>query len=304
MKGRYPPLNTLLVFLVASRTKSFTRAAETLFVTRSAVSRQIKSLEEFLGKSLFNRDKTHLTLTEEGSQYANALSLIFADLKVSTDQVMGLSNQSEMILNLSATINATWLMARLPGFEKKHPETTVNFITNSCDTGKEPVDFSSEQLDAAIRLGRGQWENCHIDKLFDVFVPPCAAPSLIEHHSFQETPLLDEYNWLHYSHLPDLWAQWATSAGMPGLKTKKKNIVLDNVAVATQAAVDGLGILPLYRTLSKHLLADNRVMPAHDHLMKKTESYYFLCPLNYENKLPVKTFRDWIVFEAEQFVQP
>ncbi len=304
MKGRYPPLNALLVFLVASRTQSFTRAAETLFVTRSAVSRQIKTLEEFLGKALFERDKTHLKLTEEGLQYSNALSLIFSDLKISTDQVMGLNNQNALTLNLSATVNATWLMRRLPEFEKKHPETTVDFITNSCDTGKEPVDFSNEKMDAAIRLGRGQWGNCHIDKLFDIFVQPCAAPSLIEDQSFHEPRPLDEYNWLHYSHLPDLWEQWATSAGMPELKTKKKNIVLDNVAVATQAAIDGLGVLPLYRTLSNHLLADRRVMPAHNHLMKKAESYYFLCPPNYEKKPAIKTFRDWIVLEAEQFVQP
>ncbi len=305
MKGRYPPLNSLLVFLVASRTQSFTRAAETLFVTRSAVSRQIKTLEEYLGKSLFQRDNTDLELTDDGQQYANALSLIFADLKIVTDRVMGESGEERRLnLNLSATFNATWLMKRFPKFEEQYPEITTAFMTNSCDTGKEPVDFGSDKMDVAIRLGTGQWENCHSDKLLDVFVQPCASLNLIGDHDFRNIHQLEEYNWLHYSHLPHLWEQWATSAGSPNLKTKKKNIIIDNVSVATQAAIDGLGVLPIYRSLSEHLLTDRRVVPAHDHVMKKPESYYLLCPVNYENKVAVKIFRDWVVAEAGKFVQP
>ncbi len=303
MKGRYPPLNALLVFLVASRTQSFTKAAETLFVTRSAVSRQIKTLEDYLGKPLFERHKASLEMTEEGLQYANSLSLIFADLKVATDTISGRRQRGEMklTLNLSATFSACWLMNRLVRFEDENPDIAVSFITNSVDIVKEPVVFDDGKIDAAFRLGTGQWDNCHFDKVLDNYVQPVCAPKLIGHRACSNIRNLENYTWLHYKHVPNLWDQWLESAGAPGLKSLKKDVIMDNVAVATQAAVDGVGILPVYRSLADQLIDDGKIIPAHDHMMKKNESYYFVCPKNYEKQPAIRVFREWIVEEAERF---
>lgn len=303
MKGRYPPLNSLLVFLAASRVESFTRAAETLCVTRSAVSRQIRTLEDYLGRPLFERDNISLELTPEGMEYANALSLIFSDLNIATSIVMGNSDTAELKISLSATFNVEWLMNRFPEFEERNKEINMTFITHNFDTGRESFDFSDNQAGVAIRLGTGQWENCHADKLLDVYVQLCAAPNLIAGDCFEDIHQLEEYNWLHYSHLPNLWEQWAESAGVPGLKTKRKNIVLDNVTVAQRAAIDGLGILPCYQCLFDNIIDNGSVVPIHDHVMKKSESYYLLSPSNYENQWAVKIFRDWLVAESEQYTQ-
>ncbi len=304
MKGRYPPLNALLVFLTASRVQSFTRAAEALCVTRSAVSRQIKSLEDYVGRPLFLRDNTNLELTPEGMRYANALSLIFSDLKIATGELMGDTDAAELKISLSATFNAAWLMQRFPKFEEQNKEIIPTFMTHGLDTGSEPVDFNSSQMGVAIRLGTGRWENCHVDKLLDIYVNMCASPNLVGDATFEDIRQIEDYNWLHYSHMPNLWEQWANSAGVPGLKTKKKNIVFDNVAVATQAVIDGLGILPCYQCFSEHLLADRRIKVVYDYAMKKPESYYLLCPLNYENQWAVKKFRDWAVDESSGLALP
>lgn len=301
MKGRYPPLNSLLVFLAASRVKSFTRAAETLCVTRSAVSRQIRTLEDYLGRPLFHRDNISLELTPEGMEYANALSLIFSDLNIATSVVMGNSDTAELKVSLSTTFNVEWLMYRFPKFEEENKEINTTFITHNYDTGNESFDFSGNQSGVSIRLGTGQWENCHVDKLLDVNVKLCAAPNLIGDDNFEDIHQLEEYNWLHYGHLPNLWEQWAKSAGVPELKTKQKNIILDNVTVAQRAAIDGLGILPCYECLSDHIIANGTVVPTHDHVMKKPESYYLICPSNYENQWDVKIFRDWLVAEADRY---
>ncbi|MFL0797328.1 MAG: LysR family transcriptional regulator [Cellvibrionaceae bacterium] len=298
MKSHYPPLNALLVFLTASRVQSFTRAADALCVTRSAVSRQIKALEDYVGKPLFVRDNTNLELTPEGLRFANALSLIFSNLKIATGELMGDSDAAELRVSLSATFNAAWLMQRFPRFEEQNKEIIPCFITHGYDTGTETTDFNSSQVGVAIRLGTGQWENCHVDKLLDIYVNMCASPSLLGNAPFEDIYQLEDYNWLHYSHLPNLWEQWACSAGVPDLKTKKKNIVFDNVAVATQAVIDGLGILPCYQCFSEHLLADHRIANAYEHSMKKAESYYLLSPLNYENQWAIKKFRDWAVMES------
>ncbi|GAB2692508.1 LysR substrate-binding domain-containing protein [Aliiglaciecola sp. 3_MG-2023] len=305
MSKRLPPLNTLWVFLTASRLLSFTKAADELFITRSAVSRQIKNLEEYFGFKLFERHKVGLELTEQGVIYANSISNVFADLKVATDTVHHGSENRKLKLGISATVNSTWLMSRLCRLEQHHPELTLSFFTNSFDTGKDSIDFSGENMNAAIRLGtEEQWQGCHFDKLIDVYVQPVCSPSLLdESHNPEDILDLANYNWLHYGHLSKLWAQWLSNSRYPALQTDKKNIVLDNVAVATQAAVDGLGIIPMYRPLADPLIKEGKLVVAHNYMMLKKESYYFVCPENYKDNQTLKIFRDWLVNESEQAQQ-
>lgn len=300
MNQRLPPLHTLWVFLAASRSLSFTKAADELFITRSAVSRQIKNLEDHIGFQLFERHKVGLELTDKGVEYANSISAIFADLKVATNKLHRKDKELKMTLGLSATFNATWLMQRLSKLDAINPELAISFYTNSVDTGQESTNFSDNVMDAAIRLGNGNWPGCHSDKLFDIFVQPVCSPKLLEqHHDLNDVESLANYNWLHYSHLPNLWPSWVSDAGVDMLTSRKRDIVLDNVAVATQAAVDGLGIIPMYRPLADQLLKENKLVVAHEHLMRKQNSYYFVCPLNYEKNEAIKLFRDWIVGESD-----
>jgi LysR family glycine cleavage system transcriptional activator len=295
-----PPLNTLWVFLTASRLLSFTKAADELYITRSAVSRQIKNLEEHFGFKLFERHKVGLGLTEQGVIYANSISNIFADLKVATNKLHHGSEELKLKLGISATFNSTWLMSRLCKLEQRHPDLTLSFFTNSFDTGKDSIDFSGENMDAAIRLGLGDWAGCHSDKLVDIYVQPVCSPSLLdEFYNHDDINELANYNWLHYGHLSKLWREWLSNTSQPGLQTNKKNITLDNVAVATQAAVDGLGIIPMYRPLADPLLKEGKLVLAHNYMMLKKESYYFVCPENYENIQTIKIFRDWLVKESQ-----
>jgi LysR family glycine cleavage system transcriptional activator len=300
MSKRLPPLNTLWVFLIASRLLSFTKAADELYITRSAVSRQIKNLEEHFGFKLFERHKVGLELTEQGVIYANSISNVFADLKVATNILHHGSEKLKLKLGISATFNSTWLMSRLCRLEKYHPDLTLSFFTNSRDTGKDSIDFSGENMDAAIRLGTGDWLGCHCDKLLDIYVQPVCSPSLLDKlHNPEEITDLAAYNWLHYDHLSKLWGQWLSNTSHPRLHTNKKNIILDNVAVATQAAVDGLGIIPMYRPLADPLLKEGKLVIAHNFMMLKKESYYFVCPEKYENIQTIKIFRDWLVAESQ-----
>jgi LysR family glycine cleavage system transcriptional activator len=301
MSRRLPPLNTLWVFLAASRLLSFTKAADELFITRSAVSRQIKNLEEHFGFQLFERHKVGLELTEQGVIYANSISSIFADLKVATNVLHHGTQKMKLKLGISATLNSTWLMSKLYKLEEAHPDLILSFFTNNVDTLDDPVDFSGEHMDAAIRLGKGDWAGCHSDKLIDIYVQPVCSPSLLDElHNSSDINNLATYNWLHYNHLPNLWSQWLSKTNAPSLKTYKRNIVFDNVAVATQAAVDGLGIIPMYRPLADPLLQEGKLVLAHEYMALKEESYYFVCPETYENDQAINTFRNWIITEAQK----
>jgi LysR family glycine cleavage system transcriptional activator len=299
MPQRLPPLNTLKVFLVASRLLSFTKAADELFITRSAVSRQIKNLEEHFGFKLFERHKVGLVLTDKGVTYANSISNVFADLKVATNKLHHDTEALKLKLGISATFNSTWLMNRLCKLDKIHPDLTLSFFTNIFDTGKDSVDFLGGHMDAAIRLGNGNWPNCHSEKLLDIYVQPVCSPSLLDklHDNANVTSLAD-YNWLHFNHLSSLWTQWLSKTNAPTLTTTKRNIIFDNVTVATQAAVDGLGIIPMYRPLADPLLKEGKLVVAHEHMMLKKESYYFVCPEQYESNQSICFFKDWIVNES------
>ncbi|XQW86429.1 LysR family transcriptional regulator [Thalassotalea piscium] len=304
MPQRLPPLNTLRVFLVASRLLSFTKAADELFITRSAVSRQIKNLEEHFGFELFERHKVGLALTEQGVSYANAISNIFADLKVATNKLHHNTEELTLKLGISATMNSTWLMNRLCKFEQIHPDLILSFFTNTLDTGQDSVDFLSGDMDAAIRLGNGNWLDCHSDKIIDIYVQPVCSPTLLDKvHNNTNTSILADYNWLHYSHLSNLWSQWLSGTNTPTLKTKKRDIIFDNVTVATQAAVDGLGIIPMYRPLADPLIKEGKLVLAHEYMMLKQESYYFVCPEKYQNNQSITFFRDWIIKESAQAQQ-
>jgi LysR family glycine cleavage system transcriptional activator len=294
-------LNSLLFFSTAARSLSFTLAAEELFVTRSAVSRQIKGLEDYLGVNLFDRTNTGLELTPEGLRYSNALSLIFSDIRNATNMVLGQEDEKKLKLGLSSTFNATWLMQRLNRFYTEHPNLPVAFVTNAVDVINEAVDLGSDTMDAVIRLGSGQWEGYHADKLLDVYVQPVCAPELLARQKQGGLAGLAEHNWLHYKHLPDLWSQWLGEAGASGLQSSQLNHELDNVAVAVQAAVDGLGIIPMYRPLADPLLESGTLVVAHDYMMLKSESYYFVCPSDYASHPPIDDFRTWLLAEAKEF---
>lgn len=299
MSRRLPPLNTLWVFLAASRLLSFTKAADELFITRSAVSRQIKNLEDHFGFKLFERHKMGLELTDQGVIYANSISSIFADLKIATNILHHGTQEKKLKLGISATVNSTWLMSKLYKLEEIHPDLVLSFFTNSFDTEFDSTDFSGENMDAAIRLGNGDWPGCKSDKLIDIYVQPVCSPLLLDElYDPNDISSLANYNWLHYDHLSTLWAQWLSNTSSPALKTNKRNIAFDNVAVATQAAVDGLGIIPMYRPLADPLLQEGKLVVAHEYMALKKESYYFVCPETYESDQAIILFRNWILKES------
>jgi len=302
MARDYPPLNSLLVFLSAARHLSFTTAAEELFVTRSAISRQIKLLEEYLGHPLFHRNRSGLTLTEAGVDYANQLSPIFTDLRNATEALRGTSHNNKLKLGISSTFNATWLMSRLTDFYAHYPEMELTFHTNNFDSGEESVDFSSGLMDATIRFGRGIWPNCLATKLFDIYVQPVCAPSLLSGKTNLTVEEMSKFNWLGYKHLPTIWTRWLEGSGGPYTDyINKTDIVFDNVAVAVQAAVDGLGIIPMYRPLADPLLKSGKLVAAHKALRQLDDAYYFVCTAHYERHKPTAAFREWLLTQSNDF---
>jgi LysR family glycine cleavage system transcriptional activator len=175
MPRQLPPLNSLRAFEAAARHLSFTRAGEELFVTAAAISHQIKTLEENLGVLLFERKPKWLVLTDAGRAYLPAIQAAFRNLTEATQRLQAEAGRITLKINIPPTFAVKWLIPRMDGFMKLHPE-----IDLKVSTSKEMVDFARDDFDMAIRYGRGIYPGLHTELCLPVEVFPVCSPALLK----------------------------------------------------------------------------------------------------------------------------
>lgn len=292
-----PPLNPLRAFEVAARHSSFTKAADELFVTPSAVSHQVKTLEEHLGMALFIRETKALTLTAAGRAYLPAVQEAF---RVLTDATRRLSAELAQVLrvDIPPTFAVKWLIPRLDRFVKAHPEIDIRVSTNS-----SPPDFARDIYDVAIRFGSGYYPDLHSEMCLAVNVFPVCSPGLLQcEHPLREPADLKHQTLLHdastYSNGSNPhWSAWLKHAGAldvdasRGLSFTPSHLVID-------AAIDGLGVaLAKDSWVEQDLLAGRLVRPFGVALPVES-AYYMVFPKHRAGDVRIATFVDWVRSEG------
>src|SRR5215475_2878240 len=174
MTARLPSLNGLRAFEAAARHLSFTQAAAELNVTQTAISHQIRRLEEDLGLRLFIRKNRALALTAKAKDYLPGVRAAFNDLRLATDRLMRKDNDNVLTISTLASLAAKWLLPRLTPFQEAHPGIDVRITTST-----SLVDFQRDNVDAAIRYGRGKWPGVRADWLMADELFPVCSPSLL-----------------------------------------------------------------------------------------------------------------------------
>jgi len=212
MSARLPSLNGLRAFEAAARHLSFTVAASELNVTQTAISHQIRRLEEELGIRLFVRKNRALALTPEAQDYLPGIRAAFNDLRLATDRLLRHENDHVLTISTLASLAAKWLLPRLSAFQEAHPGIDVRITTST-----SLVDFQRDDVDAAIRYGRGQWPGLRADWLTaDQLFPVCSPALLTGPRPLRRPEDLADHVLLHTSAGPsDDWRLWLTAAGMP-----------------------------------------------------------------------------------------
>ncbi|HZH42855.1 MAG TPA: LysR family transcriptional regulator, partial [Lysobacter sp.] len=170
-----PPLHALIGFAAAARSGNLTRAAEGLNLTVSALSHQIRTLEERLGRRLFERRPRGVSLTPDG---ARLLERIAPHLDALEHALRPFSPRRDEVLTISllASMASAWLVPRLGGFLAQHPQIEVNLLSSAA-----LVDFDRETgVDGALRSGRGRWPGLVVEHLFEETLAPVASPALVE----------------------------------------------------------------------------------------------------------------------------
>lgn len=283
---KMPPLNSLKAFEAAARNRSITAAAEELSVTQSAVSKQVKRLEDYLGLKLFERKYQHIVLTPKAEEYLLYIQSAFEAISQSTVQLTGGRERLQTLhLNLVPSLSNRWLIPMLNDFKKSHPQIAVNI-----EIGDGGVEFSSADVDIAIRVGRRKkWSGVHSEKLMDEQLIPVCAPTLLP----LELKNIQQYPLLRHTSRPAMWREYLTSRGCENIHVEHR-LGFEHFFMLIDAAVDGLGIALAPELLIKNELASGTLVPAFEGHYQSSYSYYFLCKKSRLSKNKVRLFRQWL----------
>lgn len=295
---RYLPSTLSLRALEAlDRLGSATAVAEELNQTQSAVSRQLKGLEEHLGLTLFIRRNRRLMLTPEAAAYARDIrkalgQIAQATMKLSLNPAGGAVN-----LAVLPTFGMRWLVPRLAEFTQLHPEVTVNFSTRL-----EPVNFDAEAFDAAIQFGNESRPGTESLRLKSDSMIAVCAPQLLEGSNIAEPVDLLGLPLLHIATRPEAWTAWFNAHGTQAEKVT--GTVHDQFSTILQAALHGLGIALVPDYLVEPDLAAGRLVPAWGGAVETPGAYHLVWPERKSRDAALTKFRNWLAGQAEAETDP
>jgi LysR family glycine cleavage system transcriptional activator len=291
MSRRLPPLSALRAFEAAARHLSFTRAAAELGVTQAAISHQVKLLEEQLGQPLFRRLTRRLLLTDAGQMLWPGVRDGFDRLAQAVHKVQA-GGAGVLTLSLTVSFAARWLVPRLGGFLKAHPEIDVKLTTTD-----RLVDFAREDVDVAIRHGSGDWPGLQSWCVLAPAYTPLVNPSLLKDikletpADLQRLPILTEID----DNLD--WRAWFAKTGV-SWRPQRRIAEFDTTQMAVQAAIEGLGVALGPPEYFAEELRSGRLIQPFEIYVGTDEAYYLVCPEGRASEAKIAAFRDWILAET------
>src|SRR6202020_667926 len=275
MVARLPSLNGLRAFEAAARHLSFTAAATELNVTQTAISHQIRRLEAELGIRLFVRQNRSLTLTPEAREYLPGIRAAFNDLRLATDRLLRKDGDRVLTVSPLASFAGKWLLPRLSSFQQAYPEIDVRTPSST-----SLVDFRRDDVDAAIRYGRGHWVGLRADWLTADELFPVCSPALLKGDKPLQSPQdLAHHTLLHSSGgYDDDWRLWLTAAGQPSDISKQRGLSFDLILMTVQAAIDGLGVALGRTTYVEGDIAKGRLVVPFKMALPADAGFYLVSP--------------------------
>jgi LysR family glycine cleavage system transcriptional activator len=293
MRRRLPPFAALRAFEAAARHSSFKLAAEDICLSASAISHQVRALEEYLGVNLFYREKGKPTLTDAGADYLERIADIFDQLDLATNDISGRGKRRSLVINLFPSMISCWLLKRLPVFKAANPDVDIKLLGSIV-----PLEFSSGDIDLAICYGKDDWAGLRSNFLFKDELFLICNPQMVD-----DLPPLDrmnelsEHTLIHCSHHPDEWQQWYAMAGSGELEVKHR-IDLDSRALVLEAVASGLGIAIGRTPFVNDYIDSKRICDPYQVRMRTDMGYYLVCPEQHAGYDNVVKFRDWLLAES------
>ncbi len=295
-RRRLPSLNALRAFEAAARHLSFKEAANELSVSQSAVSHQVKALEDQLGLDLFTRRTRGIELTAKGRLYYPVLRNALDSIAEGTEMIRNASTVSVLTLQVYSTFTIRWLLPRLARFQRANRETQVRLTTAQMD-----VNFEQADVDAAIMIGHPSNPNLHYVHLFDTELFPVCSPDFLEREGpFQQPGDIRADQLLQVYHSPDDWATWLEGNGSDALDTEL-GLQLESYDLALSSAVQGMGIaLGQQSYVERDLASGTLVEVFPGRRVKNPRRWYLACRKEKQNLQKLVNFREWLLQEIRE----
>lgn len=286
-------LDLLQQFVVAARLGNLSRAAEQSHLTVSALSHQIRQLEQRVERKLFDRGPRGVQLTAEGRRLLEAVGHHFEGI----DRAMASYRcRREEALTLSAIpgVMSSWLVPRLARLVAAHPELELNLQSSA-----ELVDFERDPVDAALRYGMGTWNGVHSEHLFGEWIAPVAAPSLIARMPHLDAACVEA--WPLLGDPGQRWNGWFERFG--GTPPQRFVAQFDNTDALQRAALEGMGVALGRMVTARPLVEAGLLQVLGEQYMRIPEAYYLVYPPRSRDHAALGVFREWIHCEAREYVE-
>ena len=285
MSKRLPSLNSLRAFVAVARHGGVSRAAEALSLTHSAVSHQIRSLQEELGVTLFDKAGRGLSLTREGGRFAARVEAAFAEIEDAAHEI-GASTHKRLRISTISSFAACWLLPRIGDFISSCPEIDVHVQSTN-----KPAEFKTGDADVWIGFGTGPFSGLFSELLLRDWLFPVCSPEFARQYNLHDHAWVDSVPLMHSSYEP--WSLWFSAAGIVA-REPEHGIMFDNSALILQAASKGQGLGLVRHSLAYDDLVAGRLVRPFSAYVDSPMSYFFLCRTDKLETAPVALFRQWI----------
>ncbi len=283
---RLPPLRSLRVLEAAVRHQNYTRAADELSLTHSAVSHQIHALEATLGMPLLQRAGRQMRATDAGRQLAQDVRAALDQLAAALERLRGQDSANSLTVSVLPSFAAAWLVARLGGFLERHPGIELRLESTPAVT-----DFRSDGVDVAIRYGTGSYEGLVSEKLFDDELFPTLSPALARRVRLRNPSDLARVPLLRIRQQP--WAPWFAAAGV-NLAEPRRGPVFNDSELALQAAIQGQGAVLARGSLAALKLRAGTLIAPFAQRVPSPATCHLVYPPQHAGKPALLLFRDWL----------
>lgn len=296
MRKRLPPLNALRTFEAAARHRSFKGASNELCVSHSAVSHQIKKLEQYLGVELFLRVAKGVELSRAGRDYYPTIRAAFDRISDGTEMILSLKAPGIVTVQVYSTFAIRWLIPRMPDFQARFPDVMVRLYTSQSD-----VNFEHEDVDLCVMIGTPSHADLHYDYLFSSRIFPVCSPALLNGDTRLDNPQdLARHTIIQVYPSEQDWSVWLEEKHVHDVDPNA-GLQFDSYDLALNTAAQGLGVaLGMEPFVNRDLESGLLVEPFSEQRVFTHGDWYLACLSDKADNEEICTFREWLLQEVKE----
>ena len=289
MAKKLPALHLFTIFEASARHQSFKLASEELFITPSAVSHQIKTLEEFVGFPLFIRKSRGVSLNTAGRMYLDYVQRSLALLEQGTSAITKRFSSPSLKISTFPTMATNVILPQLGLFQNSHPEIGIRI-----ETGMDTSDFRYDDFDLAIRIGHGDWPGITAKKLLDINVAALCSQEFADKHRLCNLNQINDIPLIDLSNMDNIWQTWAKVTGVKEIDFNH-NLTFNNYDASLHAAEQGLGLALALMPIEKSLIERNILVNPFNKIISFQQSLYAVYRNEDKDRHDIQCFLSWLI---------